>query len=127
MLGDARHIPFASETFSHVYSIEAMVHVSPKDMAINEAFRVLRPGGVLCIQDPVHDPDLPIALFERTLFPLPIEEYESALDAAGFRDITVSDRSRESREAYELMSRFVPIKSSQARQGVCCFPEAALS
>ena len=113
---DARDLPFRSERFSHVYSIEALVHVSDKPAAINEAFRVLRPGGVLCIQDPIHDPELQIPLFERTLHPLSVEEYTAALEAAGFCEIAFFDCSKPSQEAYTLLSQLVsagPISPSE--------------
>lgn len=49
--GDIRQIPFGDETFSFVYSINTLVHLSKHDnlKAIDEIYRVLKPKGLCCL------------------------------------------------------------------------------
>lgn len=49
--GDMRKIDFPDESFSYVYSIGSIYHLTKSDteLAINEMIRVLRPGGSLFV------------------------------------------------------------------------------
>jgi len=47
--GDANHLPFATESFDLVLSVNALHHYTDKRAFITEAQRLLRPGGALAI------------------------------------------------------------------------------
>ncbi|MGB8538260.1 MAG: class I SAM-dependent methyltransferase [Acidobacteriaceae bacterium] len=42
---DARHLPFADESFDYVYSHGVLHHCDEPEQVVREIFRVLRPGG----------------------------------------------------------------------------------
>jgi SAM-dependent methyltransferase len=49
--GDATRMPFADTTFDGVISVEAAFHFPSRDRFFAEAWRVLRPSGVLAMSD----------------------------------------------------------------------------
>ncbi len=58
--GDMRKIPFATETFSNVYSFNAIIFMTKPDIeiAMSEMERVLKPGGLCYVNFmSVEDPD----------------------------------------------------------------------
>ena len=46
---DARNLPFADGSFSSVISISTLEHIRGVEKAIKEAYRVLKPGGIIAI------------------------------------------------------------------------------
>lgn len=49
---DARELEFANESFDNVCFFDVLEHIPEADIAIKEAWRVLKPNGVLAITDP---------------------------------------------------------------------------
>ncbi|MDJ0942278.1 MAG: class I SAM-dependent methyltransferase [Kiloniellales bacterium] len=78
LLGRGEELPFAERSFDAVVFSNSLHHVAPErmDRALSEAGRVLRPGGVLYVAEP---------LAEGPLFELmkPVED-ESAVRAAAY-------------------------------------------
>ncbi len=46
LLGDARHLPFANESYATVMSVSSLEHITDVDRVFTEAYRILKPGGL---------------------------------------------------------------------------------
>ena len=54
LLADMTDLPFADDTFDAVVAGEVIEHIENDGLALSEAARVLRPGGVLALSVPAH-------------------------------------------------------------------------
>jgi ubiquinone/menaquinone biosynthesis C-methylase UbiE len=52
MIYDGRSVPFEDESFDRVTSFHVIEHVNNDDMYVREAWRVLKPGGILMMTTP---------------------------------------------------------------------------
>lgn len=57
ILADAAFLPLAPDQFDTVFMVTVLGEVGDKENALNEAFRILRPGGLLSISEQRTDPD----------------------------------------------------------------------
>jgi SAM-dependent methyltransferase len=66
--GSALALPFAAAEFDTVLATEVLEHVPSPDAMLAEIARVLRPGGVLILSAPLHEPlhELPYDYFRYT-------------------------------------------------------------
>ncbi|MCK5653576.1 MAG: methyltransferase domain-containing protein [Dehalococcoidia bacterium] len=60
MVGNGEHLPFKDGIFDLAYLVTVLGEVPDKDRALQELYRVLRPGGVLSISEYLPDPDYPL-------------------------------------------------------------------
>ncbi len=86
---DARVLPFRAKAFTHVWSVMSIRPMPDKRVVFREAFRVVRPGGRLAMQETV--PISPMDAGDLAQHFAPLETYLSAIEAAGFVDIEVHD------------------------------------
>ena len=101
--GTATALPFPDGSFTHVMSIEGPEHFHTRELFMHEAFRVLRPGGVLAVTDYTltHDPknavEQALVDFVGWLWRVPKanhdtkERYKEKLERAGFRNVTIEE------------------------------------
>ena len=99
--GSATKLPFPDNSFTHLLSIEAPEHFDTREKFFHEAFRVLKPGGVMVLTDyglvrpPRNMFERGAIDFARRLWQVPkanIYEnniYQSKLEAAGFQAIAI--------------------------------------
>jgi SAM-dependent methyltransferase len=100
--GDASRMPFAPERFDGVISVEAAFHFPSRPLFFAEAFRVLRPGGVLTFSDvpvlrfPATPREMIAGLAMLRLWGIRAQaaatplEIERQVAAAGFDDVRLS-------------------------------------
>lgn len=100
-LGEIEHLPAADDSVDIVIS-NCVINLSPaKDKVFAEAYRVLKPGGRVMISDIVLSGDLPeavagsLAAYAGCIAgAIREEEYLRLMEAAGFRDVHVVQKSR---------------------------------
>ncbi|MGI5121295.1 class I SAM-dependent methyltransferase [Marinactinospora thermotolerans] len=63
--GDARRLPFPDASFDSVVCTLALCEIPDQATAVDEMYRVLRPGGALLLLDHVEYARMPLRLFER--------------------------------------------------------------
>ena len=93
-LMDATALAFEPESFDDVVSIEAAMHFDTREQFLNEASRVLRPGGRLLVADIIGAPQLARSAITS------VEDYANALEAAGLVEARVIDVTRETSIAH---------------------------
>jgi ubiquinone/menaquinone biosynthesis C-methylase UbiE len=93
---DALALPFAAASFDRAYSQNVVMNIADKGGFYREAWRVLRPGGVLALSNGargVGEPYFPVPWAEspETSFLSSIEETRRELAAAGFAILRLHD------------------------------------
>ncbi len=94
-------LPFEEASFDIVFSKDAMIHIADKETLMADVFRVLRPGGLVAACDWMSGTDGPfskemkdyIALEDLGFGMASSARYESAMAAAGFENIRMTDRN----------------------------------
>jgi sarcosine/dimethylglycine N-methyltransferase len=96
LAADETALPVHTGRFTHVWIVEALPRLADADALLAEAFRAVRRGGTVAVQDLVRGDLEPPALagfhFAR------LAERRAALERAGFVDLEAHDRSADAIE-----------------------------
>jgi len=98
-LGDAQEMPFADGEFDVVWGQDAWCYVEDKERLINEAYRVLKSGGIIAFTDWLAVGSMTEKEWEDLnsfmVFPYmeTLDGYEELLESAGFENIEKEDMS----------------------------------
>ncbi|MBU3978168.1 class I SAM-dependent methyltransferase [Patescibacteria group bacterium] len=65
-LADARDLPFSDNSYGSIFSISTLEHIDNADKALKEAYRILKPGGVLFLT--LETDEVDAATFYRPFF-----------------------------------------------------------
>jgi phosphoethanolamine N-methyltransferase len=103
---EAGPLSFDDGSFDIVFSKDAIIHIEDKHAIFAEIYRVLRPGGVFCASDWLRDSDEPMSDALRYYVEAEdlgfgmasAQRYYSAMEKAGFHDITITNRNQWYRE-----------------------------
>jgi len=125
--GSATALPFTDATFSHLMSIEGPEHFNTRDRFLGEAYRVLKPGGVMALSDYTLPRPLSgiidhavVSMTCRT-WKVPKEnlwttaEYRERLRARGFTNIEVKEVGEQVIPGYYREQRRKEVRQELAR------------
>ena len=108
----ATNLPFGDGAFSHVWSQATIYHIHDKEKALQEAYRVLAPGGYLVFDDltkprPDISSDARRYVYDRLLFDTDYSftGYQDALLATGFQLLESHDLSEHLGKSYSCLSQ----------------------
>ena len=112
----ATDLPFDEGTFTHVWSQATIYHVPDKVKVLQEAYRVLQPGGVMIFDD-LTKPRSDISesgrkfVYDRLLFDTDFSFYSyiDALREAGFKVTQARDLSSHLAQSYTYLSKLASI------------------
>ncbi|MGE0718059.1 MAG: class I SAM-dependent methyltransferase [Alphaproteobacteria bacterium] len=92
--GSATDLPFADGVFDRAYSQNVIMNIADKAAFYGEAFRVLKPGGILALSNIVAGPGgppvfpVPWAAGPETSFLVTADETKAQITAAGFEIVS---------------------------------------
>ncbi len=94
--GDASVLPFKSQTFTSAIAVLVLHHLrssDAQDRAFAEIFRVLKPGGVFVALEIRDGWFTRVVHFRSTFVPVSTDRLNSRLRAAGFSNVSLTNRS----------------------------------
>ena len=119
----ATDLPFADGAFTHVWSQATIYHIPDKAKTLQEAYRVLQPGGVMVFDDLTKPkPDISAEarafVYDRLLFDTDYSfySYQEALRATGFRVLEARDLSAHLARSYACLSQMAATGADPERR-----------
>jgi len=127
--GSFEDVPEPEETFDVVWSQDAILHSGNRCKVLDEACRVLKPGGRFVFTDPMQDDDCPPGVLQPILERIHLESlgscafYRDELQKRGFTEISVTPltsnlRTHYARVGEELRKRYDEVVELSGRDYV---------
>ena len=104
--GSFEDIPFEDNSFDLIWSQDAMLHSGRREQVLNEAARVLKPGGRMVFTDPMRADDCPDGVLDPILARIHLPNlgssafYLSAANALGWRDLGFEPKTEQLERHY---------------------------
>lgn len=116
----AADLPFADETFTHVWSQACIYHVHDQETALREAYRVLQSGGIFVFDD-LFKPKSDVSteaqkyVYERLYFNTDYnyETYQNTLKSIGFEILETQDLSAHLAKSYTRLADMADEKAGE--------------
>ena len=119
----ATDLPFEDHAFTHVWSQATIYHVPDKAKTLEEAYRVLAPGGMMIFDDltkpkPDISEEARTYVYDRLLFDTDFSFYSyiDALRDTGFKVLEARDLSAHLAHSYTCLSRMAGMTDDPGRQ-----------
>lgn len=119
----ATDLPFADGSFTHIWSQATIYHIPDKAKTLQEAYRVLQPGGVMVFDDLTKPrPDISAEarafVYDRLLFDTDYSfySYMDALRQTGFRVLEARDLSAHLARSYDCLSQMAATGADPERR-----------
>ena len=104
--GSFEEIPEPDESFDVVWSQDAILHSGNREQVVAEAWRVLKPGGIMVFTDPMQADDCPPGVLQPVYDRIHLESlgsfgfYQDISAKQGFTDFTKEDLTHNLRTHY---------------------------
>ncbi|MGB7059175.1 MAG: methyltransferase domain-containing protein [Geitlerinemataceae cyanobacterium] len=119
--GSATELPFENDSFSHVWSQGTLLHINQRELALQEIYRVLQPGGIfvfgdLVVKVPKISEDTSKYVYQRLhvtdLFSPQV--YQTTLSKVGFEVFHSEDLSWHMKKTYDIQA--LRVRESDAQR-----------
>ncbi|WKZ31136.1 MAG: methyltransferase domain-containing protein [Candidatus Dojkabacteria bacterium] len=117
--GSYQELPFEHDSFDGLYAVETLSHATDLAKAVEEAFRVVKPGRKSVFFEYKIDEDVELTEYEKRMYDLVNEgssmasldkftgnTFKELLEKTGFRDVKVTDVSLEAEKSFRRLYRF---------------------
>ncbi|WP_348761449.1 methyltransferase domain-containing protein [uncultured Salinisphaera sp.] len=117
--GDFENIPYDDDTFDVVWSQDAMLHSGNRTRVLDEAVRVLKPGGVFIFTDPMMADDCPDGVLGPVLDRIQLETmgspgfYRKELTTRGLTERTFEDHTHQVPRHYGGIKKMLEARESE--------------